>query len=352
MTTTTAPVPSTEVSTGASRPSARRRAAVAAAALVACALPVTFTVTITAMLVDRRRRRPPLPPAHRAGPGAHGPVARCGPAAHPGRLARAAPVDRCRLPSPGLRRRRRRHLGGRRRWRRPSARRRRRGDRRPPVGGPSPAAAAARHRLGRPGAHAARPARRGGAHAVRRRPARRCRTPRPPATTRRTRTCSTWPGWSRPSPCWRVLGAVVREARAASSPGWPAPARSSGLGGPGLGRVTVWSGAVLALGAGVLRAHRASGTPGTGTEPSRLMPTLRRMPAPVVAPRPLRRRGVGSILGARGAPAAGAISTVVPAVLAVVASVVAALVVLTGDVWSLAPAPRCSSTRRSASASR
>lgn len=51
MTTTTAPVPSTEASTGASRPTARRRAAVAAAAFVACALPVTFTVTITAMLV-------------------------------------------------------------------------------------------------------------------------------------------------------------------------------------------------------------------------------------------------------------------------------------------------------------
>src|SRR5689334_21690773 len=51
MTTTTAPVPPTEVSTGASRPRARRRIAVAAAAFVSCALPVTFTVTITAMLV-------------------------------------------------------------------------------------------------------------------------------------------------------------------------------------------------------------------------------------------------------------------------------------------------------------
>ena len=51
MTTTTAPVPSTEASTGASRPSARRRAAVAVAAFLACAIPVTFTVTITAMLV-------------------------------------------------------------------------------------------------------------------------------------------------------------------------------------------------------------------------------------------------------------------------------------------------------------
>jgi len=51
MTTTTAPVPSTEASTGASRPSARRRAAVAVAAFLACAIPVTFTMTITAMLV-------------------------------------------------------------------------------------------------------------------------------------------------------------------------------------------------------------------------------------------------------------------------------------------------------------
>ncbi|GAA4409633.1 hypothetical protein GCM10023168_28540 [Fodinibacter luteus] len=51
MTTTTAPVPSIEVSSGASRPSALRRVAVAAAALVSCALPVTFTVTISAMLV-------------------------------------------------------------------------------------------------------------------------------------------------------------------------------------------------------------------------------------------------------------------------------------------------------------
>jgi len=51
MTTTTASVPSTEASTGASRPRARRRVAIAAAAFVACALPVTFTVTITAMLV-------------------------------------------------------------------------------------------------------------------------------------------------------------------------------------------------------------------------------------------------------------------------------------------------------------
>jgi hypothetical protein len=51
MTTTTAPVPSTEASTGASRPSPRRRVAVAAAAFIGCALPITFTVTITAMLV-------------------------------------------------------------------------------------------------------------------------------------------------------------------------------------------------------------------------------------------------------------------------------------------------------------
>ena len=51
MTTTTAPVPSIEVSSGASRPRARRRVAIAAAAFVGCALPVTFTVTISAMLV-------------------------------------------------------------------------------------------------------------------------------------------------------------------------------------------------------------------------------------------------------------------------------------------------------------
>lgn len=51
MTTTTAPAPSTEASNRASRPSARRRVAVAAAGLVGCAIPVTFTVTITAMLV-------------------------------------------------------------------------------------------------------------------------------------------------------------------------------------------------------------------------------------------------------------------------------------------------------------
>lgn len=51
MTTTTAPVPSTEAPTGASRPSGRRRAAVAVAAFLACAIPVTFTMTITAMLV-------------------------------------------------------------------------------------------------------------------------------------------------------------------------------------------------------------------------------------------------------------------------------------------------------------
>jgi hypothetical protein len=51
MTTTTSPVPSTEASTGASRPSVRRRVAIAAAALVSCAIPVTFTVTITGMLV-------------------------------------------------------------------------------------------------------------------------------------------------------------------------------------------------------------------------------------------------------------------------------------------------------------
>jgi hypothetical protein len=51
MTITTAFVPTTEASTGASRPSALRRVAVAVSAFVGCALPVTFTVTITAMLV-------------------------------------------------------------------------------------------------------------------------------------------------------------------------------------------------------------------------------------------------------------------------------------------------------------
>ena len=51
MTTTTAPVPSTETSTGASRPSARRRVAVAVAALAASAIPIMFTVSITALLV-------------------------------------------------------------------------------------------------------------------------------------------------------------------------------------------------------------------------------------------------------------------------------------------------------------
>jgi hypothetical protein len=51
MTTTTAPVPSAEVSTGASRPGRGRRTAVALAALVSCALPVSFAVTITGMLV-------------------------------------------------------------------------------------------------------------------------------------------------------------------------------------------------------------------------------------------------------------------------------------------------------------
>ena len=51
MTTTTAPVPSTEASTAASRPGRGRRAAIAVAAFVSCAIPVTFTVTITGMLV-------------------------------------------------------------------------------------------------------------------------------------------------------------------------------------------------------------------------------------------------------------------------------------------------------------
>jgi signal transduction histidine kinase len=65
------------------------------------------------------------------------------------------------------------------------------------------------------------------------------------------------------------------------------------------------------------------------------------MPAPVVAPRSLRRRGAGGVrLLAGVAPVTGAISTLVPAVLAVVASVVATFVVLTGEVWSFAPAPQ------------
>lgn len=51
MTTTTAPVPSIEASIGVSRPSAGRRVAVAVAALAASAIPIMFTVTITAMLV-------------------------------------------------------------------------------------------------------------------------------------------------------------------------------------------------------------------------------------------------------------------------------------------------------------
>ena len=64
------------------------------------------------------------------------------------------------------------------------------------------------------------------------------------------------------------------------------------------------------------------------------MPTLRRMTAPVATSRPLRRRGVGGVRVA-SAPAA----MVVPA-LAVVASLVAAVIVLAGGVWSLAPAPQ------------
>jgi len=70
------------------------------------------------------------------------------------------------------------------------------------------------------------------------------------------------------------------------------------------------------------------------------MPTLRRMPAPVVAPRPLRRRGVDGVHDALALRGSGATSTLVLAVLAAVASVVAALVVLTGDVWSYPPAPQ------------
>ena len=70
------------------------------------------------------------------------------------------------------------------------------------------------------------------------------------------------------------------------------------------------------------------------------MPTLRRMPAPVVAPRPLRRRGVDGVHDALALRGSGATSTLVLARLAAVASVVAALVVLTGDVWSYPPAPQ------------
>ena len=65
------------------------------------------------------------------------------------------------------------------------------------------------------------------------------------------------------------------------------------------------------------------------------------MTAPVVAPRPLRRRGAGGVPGVSGfRDVPGATQTLVAATVAVVASVLATLVVLTGDVWSLAPAPQ------------
>lgn len=70
------------------------------------------------------------------------------------------------------------------------------------------------------------------------------------------------------------------------------------------------------------------------------MPTLRRMPAPVVAPRPVRRRGADGVRDAPGLRGAGAAPTILAAGLAVMASVAAAIVVLTGDVWSLGPAPQ------------
>lgn len=65
-----------------------------------------------------------------------------------------------------------------------------------------------------------------------------------------------------------------------------------------------------------------------------MVPTLRRMTAPAVAPRPLRRRGVGGVPEVRDAEA-----LLAPAA-AVVCSVVATVVVLTGGVWSVAPAPQ------------
>ena len=65
------------------------------------------------------------------------------------------------------------------------------------------------------------------------------------------------------------------------------------------------------------------------------------MTAPVVAPRPLRRRGAGGVPGVSGfRDVPGATRTLVAATVAVIASVLATLVVLTGDVWSLAPAPQ------------
>ncbi|KGN35200.1 histidine kinase [Knoellia flava TL1] len=58
------------------------------------------------------------------------------------------------------------------------------------------------------------------------------------------------------------------------------------------------------------------------------------MTAPVATPRPLWRRGVD------GVPAAALSWSVVVPALAVVASVASAVIVLSGDVWSLSPAPQ------------
>ena len=64
------------------------------------------------------------------------------------------------------------------------------------------------------------------------------------------------------------------------------------------------------------------------------MPTLRRMTAPVVTPRPLRRRGADGVPGLR------VVEVLLAPAAAVACSVVATAVVLTGGVWSLAPAPQ------------
>ena len=65
------------------------------------------------------------------------------------------------------------------------------------------------------------------------------------------------------------------------------------------------------------------------------------MPAPVVAPRPLRRRGAAGVpVVTGGTPVDRWLPTLVTAALAVAASVVATLVVVTGDVWSYSPAPQ------------
>ena len=226
MTTTTAPVPSTEASTGASRPSARRRAAVAVAAFLACAIPVTFTVTITAMLRDRRRSRPPLPPGDRAGAGPLRPLARRAPPARPGRVARAAAVTAAGYRHLAFVGHRRRHLA-----RSPRAAARRASSAVVAVTGALlwaalPLRPRLRAPLRRPGPHAARPARRRRSSCRTPSTSSRSRTLRRPATTPRTRTCSTWLDGHRPSPCWRCSGRSSG-GRAASSAGWPARAPSS-----------------------------------------------------------------------------------------------------------------------------